>query len=197
MKPYRIIHFVSGGGSGSTGMAVSLAVGQQHGSQFEPMVIFRRKKNRNTNLDQIIAAEQLHFREVCAAPKLRTIRQLCAIIEEFRPHVLVAHGFSEHIWGRIAAWLAKVPVIIQVEHNKEKYSPLRLWQAKFLLKFTDKIICVSQGVQRHLGKLGFKLDKIGVIYNGIATDEFLTMQNPAYLSRDANLALPDKKTTRP
>jgi glycosyltransferase involved in cell wall biosynthesis len=189
MKPYRIIHFVSGGGSGSTGMAVELAVGQHHGSQFEPMVVFRRKKKRNPNLDQIIAAEQIHFREVCAAPKLQTIKQLCAIIREFRPHILVAHGLSEHIWGRIAAWRAKVPVIIQVEHNNENYSLLRQWQSQFLLKFTAKVICVSEGVKRHLEKLGFKSDKIGVIYNGIATEEFTNIQNETFAGRDANIIM--------
>jgi glycosyltransferase involved in cell wall biosynthesis len=189
MKPYRIIHFVSGGGSGSTGMAVSLAVGQQHGAQFEPMLVFRRKKNRNPNLDQVIAAEKLNFRQVCAAPKLKTIRQLCAIIKEFQPQVFVAHGFSEHIWGRIAAWRAKVPVIIQVEHNNEKYSLLRRWQSQILLKFTDRVICVSEGVKKHLKKLGFVSDKIGVIYNGIATEELIKMQNTVYAGRKANIVM--------
>jgi glycosyltransferase involved in cell wall biosynthesis len=189
MKPYRIIHFVSGGGSGSTGMAVSLAVGQQHGSQFEPMVVFRRKKKRNPNLDQIIATEQLLFREVCAAPKLQTIAQLCAIIREFQPQIFVAHGFSEHIWGRLAAWRAKVPIIIQVEHNNEKYSPLRRWQSQFLLTNTAKVVCVSEGVKKHLEKLGFKSDKIGVIYNGIATDDFASLQNTVYAGREANVVM--------
>jgi glycosyltransferase involved in cell wall biosynthesis len=189
MDQYRIIHFVSGGGSGSTGMAVSLAVGHQHGSRFEPMVVFRRKKKRNPHLDRVIATERIHFREVCAAPKFQTIRQLYAIITEFQPQVFVAHGFSEHIWGRIAARLAKVPVIIQIEHNKEKYSPLRLWQSQYLLKFTDKLICVSAGVKKHLVKLGFNSDKIGVVYNGIAVEEFTVRQNPDYHGRDANIIM--------
>lgn len=46
MKPYRVIHFVSGGGSGSTAMTVALASGNHSGATFEPMIIFRRKERK-------------------------------------------------------------------------------------------------------------------------------------------------------
>jgi glycosyltransferase involved in cell wall biosynthesis len=183
MKPYRIIHFVSGGGSGSTAMVVSLAAGNQQGPHFEPMIVFRNKKKYNPELYHQIETKQIKFREVCQAPKLQTIRQLCAIIKQFQPQVLVAHGFGEHIWGRIAAILCKVPIIIQVEHNNEKYSFVRLWLSKHLLRFTNKLVCVSQGVRKHLEKLGFELEKITVVYNGIPVEEFLPLQNSPYDER--------------
>ena len=44
--------------------------------------------------------------------------------------VLVAHGFSEHLWGRYAGLLAGVPALVHVEHNsRERYTRWRLKQA--------------------------------------------------------------------
>lgn len=189
MKPYRVLHFVSGGGSGSTAMTVALASGNQRGDTFEPMIVFRRKKKRNPDLDKQIQANRIQFKEVCESPKFQTINQLRQIIAEFKPHVFVAHGFSEHIWGRIAATMSRVPVIIQVEHNNEKYAWHRLWQSKLLLKHTNKVICVSQGVKKHLSKLGFDPEKIDVIYNGIPVAEFLPHQKVSFQERLDNLIM--------
>ena len=58
-----------------------------------------------------------------------TIAALVGVCKRFKPDVLVAHGFSEHLWGRYAGLWAGVPRLIQVEHNtRERYGWWRLRQ---------------------------------------------------------------------
>lgn len=173
MKPFRVIHFVSGGGSGSTFMAMLLAFENQQSSLFEPILIFRRKSDFRPELYKMIEEKGIRFYEVCESPKYKTVSQLVKIIREVDPHIFVSHGFSEHIWGRLAARIAKIPVNIQVEHNAEKYKPHYYLYSRLLGLCTNKIVCVSEGVRKHQIKLGFNADVMRVIYNGINVRQFL------------------------
>ncbi len=40
----RVIHFVTGGFSGATQVAIDLARAQAQGSEFEPLLVLRRKR---------------------------------------------------------------------------------------------------------------------------------------------------------
>ncbi|MGE5606049.1 MAG: glycosyltransferase [Bacteroidota bacterium] len=189
MKSYRVIHFVTGGGSGSTRVAMALVSGHQKGELFEPFLVFRRKKKRNQALIDEILSQDIKFAEVAEKPKFLTIIQLVKIIKSFKPDIMVSHGYSEHIWGRIAAIIAKVPVIIQVEHNTEKYQPQQYLESRILYNHTNKIVCVSHGVMDYLAKLGFNKERMQVIYNGIPLERFSSLQTVPFINRQPNLVM--------
>lgn len=189
MKSYRVIHFVSGGGAGSTKVAMALAFGHKETNKFEPILIFRRKKKRDPSLINEIRTQGIPFAEVANKPKFLTIYQLVKLIKKYNPQILVAHGYSEHIWGRIAAILAKVPIIIQVEHNTEKYKPQHFWESRLLSKYTHKIICVSYGVKEYLVSLGFSPKNLQVIYNGIQVQNYFSNQELPLLKRQLNIIM--------
>ena len=92
-----------------------------------------------------------------------------------RPQIVHTHLFGGDTWGRIAAILARVPVIISTEHNTNiDEGFLKRLLKKFLSYFTDKIIAVSESVEKYSilrDKIGEK--KIKVIYNGINLEKFL------------------------
>jgi hypothetical protein len=76
-------------------------------------------------------------------------------VPRFRPDILVAHGFSEHLWGRYAGLLAQVPHLVHVEHNtRERYTRWRLKQTRWLAARTDRIVGCSEGVRLRLLEMG-------------------------------------------
>ncbi len=164
----RIVHFVTGGGSGATRVVVDLALGQQAGGVFRPLVLFRKKKNP---LPESVARQlreggvEFRFVRNCW-PKWCTVSQLERVCREYAPRIFVAHGNSEHLWGRKGAIAAGVPRIVHVEHNIEKYRLWRRWQVARLAARTDLTVCVSNAVADHVRALGIGSANVRVVLNG-------------------------------
>ncbi|MGB4060051.1 MAG: glycosyltransferase [Burkholderiaceae bacterium] len=118
-----------------------------------------------------------------------TIWRLWQICKKWQPDVLVAHGFSEHLWGRYAGLLAKVPRIVQVEHNvRERYGRWRLWQSRWLARRTDRIVAVSQAVEDVLVRLGHPAERCEVVYNGIDLERW--QQGLPWHERETAVVMP-------
>jgi glycosyltransferase involved in cell wall biosynthesis len=171
-KP-RVIHFVTGGGSGATKVALDVACGHLTTGNYEPLLVMRRKKaSLPVPMQAQIAATGLRTAWVDDWPKWTTRRQLAELIAGFRPQVFAAHGFSEHIWGRQAAFAAGVPAVLHIEHNCERYAFWRLWAARPLGPRTSATVCVSQGVADHVRRLRLAGPRLEVVHNGIEVARF-------------------------
>jgi glycosyltransferase involved in cell wall biosynthesis len=167
MKTPRVIHFVTGGGSGATKVALELACGHLRTGNYEPLLILRRKKVALPSPMQAqITATGLRTRWVDSGWKGTTLRQLAAIIAEFKPQIFTAHGNSEHLWGRQAAFAAGVPAVLHVEQNCERYPFWRRWAAQKLAARTSATVCVSHGVANHVRALGLAGPRVEIIHNG-------------------------------
>jgi glycosyltransferase involved in cell wall biosynthesis len=163
----RVIHFVTGGGSGATKVALDLACGHLRSGNYEPLLVMRRKKvSLPAPMQAQIAATGLRTAWVDDWPKWTTRRQLSELIGMFQPRIFAAHGFSEHIWGRQAAFAAGVPVVLHIEQNCERYAFWRLWAARPLAARTTATICVSQGVADHIRGKGLIGPRLEIIHNG-------------------------------
>lgn len=164
-RKLRVLHFVSGGFSGATQVAIDLC---DNDETQETLLVLRRRI-----INPVNRMEQLKDRglQVLVVPRWAhsvTIWHLWQICRQWQPDILVAHGFSEHLWGRYAGLLAKVPLIVQVEHNvRERYGRWRLWQSLWLARRTDRIVAVSQAVKDALVRLGHPVERCSVVYNGI------------------------------
>lgn len=189
MNPPRVIHFVTGGGSGATKVALEVACGHLRTGRYEPLLVLRRKKVPlpQAMLDRI-AATGLRVEWVVAGPKWTTRRQLRELIAEFRPQVFVAHGFSEHIWGRQASFAMGVPVVLHVEHNCERYAFWRRWQARPLAGRTAATVCVSQGVADRVTGLGLAGPRVEVIHNGVDAARFAAGA-PPFANRSQDIVM--------
>ena len=140
-KPLKIVHFVTGGFTGSTKVAVDLIRAVQDNPAFSTMLVLRKKSSTDPERINQLRADRISLKVIAGWSHLATIIELWRICREYQPDILVTHGFSEHLWGRYAGLLAQVPHLIHVEHNpRERYTPLRLLQARWLARFTDKII---------------------------------------------------------
>ena len=174
VRPVRVLHFVTGGFSGgATQVAIALAQAGVESPAIEPLLVLRRK--RRTDPRRIAELEQagVPVRVVPGWSHAATIWALVRLCREFRPDILIAHGFSEHLWGRYAGLLAHVPNLVHVEHNtRERYTRWRLVQTRWLARRTDRIVGCSEGVRQRLLEMGMPPERTIAIPNGIRLAPF-------------------------
>lgn len=185
----RVIHFVTGGGSGATKVALELACGHLRTGHYEPLLVLRRKKAPlPATMQARIDAAGLRTVWVDGGWKGTTLRQLAAIIADFKPQIFAAHGNSEHLWGRQAAFAASVPVTLHVEMNCERYPFWRRWSAQKLAPRTTATVCVSHGVADHVRALGLAGPRLEVIHNGVEAAHY-SVGAPPFANRSQDIVM--------
>ena len=174
LPPVRVLHFVTGGFSGgATQVAIALVNAALHSDRVQPLLVLRRKRRGDPARIAELTQAGVPVVTVTGWSHAATIWSLARVCREFRPDVLVAHGFSEHLWGRYAGLLAKVPHLVHVEHNtRERYTAWRLAQTRWLARRTDRIVGCSEGVRLRLLEMGMPLDRTIAIANGIRLEPF-------------------------
>lgn len=86
--------------------------------------------------------------------------------------VTVGTGGDKMFWGRLAAWLAGVPVICSALHSTGLPDRVE-WLNRQLAPLTDAFIAVAQAHARYLAdQEGCPPDRIYVIPNGVDTERF-------------------------
>lgn len=189
--PVRVLHFVTGGFSGgATQVAIQLVNAARDGGAVEPLLVLRRK--RRTPPERIAELERAGtpMRIVPGWSHAASIAALVGVCREFRPDVLVAHGFSEHLWGRYAGLLAKVPHLVHIEHNtRERYTRWRLAQARWLARRTDRIVGCSEGVRRTLLDMGMPAERTIAIPNGIRLEPFAEADAHPFARREPGIVM--------
>ena len=185
-RPLRVLHFVSGGFSGATQVAIDLC-GDDAGQ--DTFLVLRRRIMDPTERVRALRAKGLRVEVVPRWSHTVTILALRRLCLQWQPDVLVAHGFSEHLWGRYAALLAGVPCIVQIEHNvRERYGRWRLWQSLWLAQRTDRIVGVSRAVEDVLVRLGHPPERCMTIHNGIELSRWTKGQ--PWAQREAAIVMP-------
>lgn len=171
-KPVRVLHFVTGGFSGATKVAIDLVEAHNQIKSTENLLVLRRKKTTVPEKLAELEDKNIDYKVVTGTTHLATIHELKKLCQQWQPDILVAHGFPEHLLGRRAGLLARVSCLVQVEHNsKERYTPWKLHQTRKLSKSTASIVAVSEGVAQVLSEQGLKAP-IQAIPNGIDTTRF-------------------------
>ncbi len=166
----KILHFVTGGFSGATQVALDLC---QTDGQQETLLVLRRRSQDISNRVAELHRRGLAVETVPRRPHAYAVWRLWQICRAWQPDILVAHGFSDHLWGRYAGWLAGVPHLVHVEHNvRERYTWWRLRQSIWLARRTDAIVAVSDAVHNALIRLGHPADRCVTIHNGIDTQRW-------------------------
>jgi glycosyltransferase involved in cell wall biosynthesis len=188
--PLRVVHFVSGGGAGSTRVALDLALAQAQRPDWQPHLILR-SKGRPLQAVMQRQVEQvglpLHW-VPNLWPRSRVMRRIEELCEQIRPTVFFAHGYSEHLWGRRAALRQGVPLLVHVEHNVERYLPWRVRAARRLAARTQVTVCVSSAVEQDVRRLGIGGQRIVTVHNGVDAERY-RCQTPL-AGRAADILMP-------
>ena len=186
----KIIHFVTGGFSGATQVAIDLVEGHLERGHYQPLLVLRKKKQTDMRKVQALRDKGIAVVLVSGLTHQLTIRQLERVCQAFAPDIFVAHGFSDHIWGRIAALRAGVKHLVHVEHNtRERYTPKRLALALELAEKTDAIVGCSEGVKESLLRLGYPADKVLAINNGVRLAPFANASEYNWLQRAPGIVM--------
>jgi glycosyltransferase involved in cell wall biosynthesis len=186
----KVIHFVTGGFSGATSVAIELVRAAQARGSSQSMLVLRRKSSTQAARVDALRAEGLRVELVPGWPHAATVWSLARLCRRARPDVLMAHGFPEHILGRWAGLAANVPHLVQVEHNcRERYTAWRLAQSRWLARSTDRIVGVSEDVRSVLLSLGMPADKTLAIANGISLERFASADDRPFESREPGIVM--------
>jgi glycosyltransferase involved in cell wall biosynthesis len=140
--------------------------------KFAPeLILFRHggfweKKLAENNIPVTIL-EKRHFFD------WRNFRPLLQALRAIQPVIVHTH-LGGDIYGRLAARLLKVPIIITTEHNVNYHEPTYLSLVKrWTATWVDKIIAVSQAVRSDMNvRYRLKAERTAVIYNGLDFQEF-------------------------
>src|SRR5438105_1892958 len=99
----------------------------------------------------------------------RAFARLIAFIRRERPQIVHTYLHAAGVYGRLAAWLAGVPVLIHSEQNVyEGKSRRHLLIERFLGRRTSRVIACCQAVGDHYARqVGIESSKLVVIYNAV------------------------------
>ena len=191
LQPVRVLHFVTGGFSGgATQVAIALTTAALQGDSIQPLLVLRRKRHTDPGRIAELVAAGVPLQQVPGWSHVATVAALVRVCRDFKPDVLVAHGFSEHLWGRYAGLLAGVPRLVHVEHNtRERYTRWRLAQARWLAQRTDRIVGCSEGVRRVLLDMGMPPDRTIAIANGIRVEPFADADAQPFAQRTPGIVM--------
>jgi glycosyltransferase involved in cell wall biosynthesis len=95
------------------------------------------------------------------------------LLKKEKVTILHTHGYFASTFGRLAAILIRLPVVITHIHSTYYiYSRRNLIIERFLSQFTDAIVCISQAVKKFVTDFeDIQGNKVHVIYNGVETPD--------------------------
>jgi glycosyltransferase involved in cell wall biosynthesis len=166
----KVLHLITGLGVG--GAELQLRSVLQHTRHDAEVVTLY---NPGPVADMIRAdGRQVRNLGMTSNTQISALYELRRLIAEGRYDVVHAHLYRSQIYGRPAAWLAGVPVIVSTEHSigethlerREMTAGVRgLYLATELM--SDMTVAVSQTVRDRLVRWGVRPRKVAVIPNGV------------------------------
>ena len=93
----RVMHFVTGGFSGATQVAIDLCRAAACVEGMEVLLVLRRKRTTTTARVEALRAQGVDVRVVPGWAHAATVWALRVLARAWRPDILVAHGYSEHL----------------------------------------------------------------------------------------------------
>lgn len=100
--------------------------------------------------------------------------QLYRLFTKEKPQIVHTQLFAADLWGRLAAKLAGVPIIITTEQNiNYDQSWIRELLKRITYRFADATVAISSAVKRYARyKYNVPKEKISVIPNDVDVEEF-------------------------
>jgi glycosyltransferase involved in cell wall biosynthesis len=119
-------------------------------------------------------------REVHPLKDVQALWQLIRLFRQERPALVHTHTSKAGVLGRVAAWVARVPVIVHTPHGHVFYGhfgPFRSWLflqiERVLSAITDRLIALTEAErQEHLDRSVGKADRFAVVPSGIDRERF-------------------------
>ncbi|OGH85970.1 MAG: hypothetical protein A2493_00310 [Candidatus Magasanikbacteria bacterium RIFOXYC12_FULL_33_11] len=130
---------------------------------------FASEVPENVNLDVLDLSKVSYFKRIFVLKKY---------LKEISTDVVHTHLFGADLWGRLAAWLLKIPVVT-TEHNVNvAESSLRAYIKRLMHNFSQVYTAPSQAVAEYMSQVyRVRLEKIEVIRHGIDIKRFSNIKS--------------------
>lgn len=110
---------------------------------------------------------------------LKLVRGLLKAIRVFRPDIVHTHGWGTLCDGLLASRLGRVPAMIHGEHGTLQTRAYQLRIQRWAWHRVDQVVCVSSRLAERVSReVGFPLDRIRTIRNGVNLDRFNPRHRP-------------------
>ena len=190
ITPVRVMYVIwSLGLGGAEQVVLRLAAGLDR-RRFEPMICCLNTPGpfADDAARRGIRVVALHKR---GPLDLAIVSRLVTLMRAQRVSVVHAHLWGANFWGRIAARLARVPVVIAHEHGMQPWrGSFHFFADRYLARMTDRILFASSQVRQfyieHRGAEPTKCRVIpnGVACNGVAANREALRQAHGWAARD-------------
>ena len=164
LKVLHLIEDLENGGAERVLINLALGLDKQ---KFEVAVCCLTRKGRMAREleEQGIAVHVMHKRP---GFDLALVLRLRRLMRKLAVDLVHCHVFTANLWGRLAALLARVPVIITHEHSSFTVDDARrLRLEQWLMRGTTQTITVSEELRQRLLTQGrLPANKIVTIHNG-------------------------------
>jgi glycosyltransferase involved in cell wall biosynthesis len=194
-QPRKVIHVITRldhGGSAQNTMLTALGHDR---AQFEPLVVAGHPGCWDAQGGQLATEENCRklekaairwvllpslTREVHPIKDAQALWQLIRLFRHERPALVHTHTSKAGVLGRVAAWIARVPVVVHTPHGHVFYGhfgPFRSWLflqiERVLSAITDRLIALTDAErQDHLDRSVGKADRFAVVPSGIDRERF-------------------------
>ena len=191
----KVVHVITRLDYGGSAQNTMLTVLGHDRSQFEPLVVAgypgcwdaqggQAATEENCRRLEKAAVRWVLFssltREVHLLKDMQALWQLIRLFRQERPALVHTHTSKAGVLGRVAAWFARVPVIVHTPHGHVFYGhfgPFRSWLflqiERVLSAITDRLIALTEAErQEHLDRYVGKADRFAVVPSGIDRERF-------------------------
>ena len=139
-----------------------------------------------------IATTGVPFRSLVLRPGLRRpldLLRLQQFIDQCAPTIVHTFLLTASLYGRFAAMLARVPIVIGTEVNiYERKRPLHRFAEQWLMRHTDAVVASAGSVREfYLEQIHADPDKVVVIYNAVDWSQLQTTMARAEMRTELRL----------
>src|SRR5690606_41979826 len=115
-SPLKVLHFVAGGFTGSTAVAIDLVNATKDRPDIVSRLVLRKRPTTDINQVKRLHDAGVTVTLISGGLKLITIIRLCFICRKFKSEILVAHGLTEQLWCPIGGLLAGLSRVAHLAH---------------------------------------------------------------------------------
>lgn len=188
MSRVRVMRIIARLNIGGPAIHVVELSAQLDPDRFESLLVCGRPEASEGDMNYLAAGAGLDARII---PELRreirpwsdlvALIKLLRLMLQWRPDIVHTHTFKAGALGRVAARLARVPVVVHTFHGHTFHgywgcvgSTLVVWLERLLARLTDVIVTVSETVRSDLVRRKIKTpDKIRVVQLGLDLRPFI------------------------
>ena len=194
-KPKKVIHVITRLDHGGSAKNTMLTILGHDRGKFEPLVIAGYPGCWDAQGGQAATEENCRqlekaairwillpslTREVHPIKDAQALWQLIRLFQHEQPALVHTHTSKAGVLGRMAAWCARVPVIVHTPHGHVFYGhfgPFRSWLflqiERVLSAITHRLIALTEAErQDHLDRAVGKADQFAVVPSGIDRERF-------------------------